>query len=130
MGKLLNLFIPSLGKTLLHTSGSGIVCDPRDPAGERGPAPIYDEDTLPEPAPEKKERVAIGKLVLDAGLKRGIRSAIFCPSLIYGHGAVPGKQDAMVCLCTCCDTFRTCLAFRTVRLLDGKKLLPSTGCIR
>ncbi|KAH7708740.1 hypothetical protein AAVH_23986 [Aphelenchoides avenae] len=81
------------GKTLLHTSGSGIVCDPRDPSGECGPAPIYDEDTLPEPAPEKKERVAIGKLVLDAGLKRGIRSAVFCPSLIYGHGALPGTAS-------------------------------------
>ena len=70
------------GKTLLHTSGSSFVGDKA--YGEYSPA-VYDEDNLPAPEPEKVARVAIDQLVLDAA-PAGVRSAVICPSLIYGRG--------------------------------------------
>jgi nucleoside-diphosphate-sugar epimerase len=73
------------GKVLLHTSGSSIVGDAS--AGE-GTDRIYLEDRLPEPTADKAKRVAIDQLVL-ASAARGVRSAVLCNSLIYGHGALP-----------------------------------------
>jgi nucleoside-diphosphate-sugar epimerase len=73
-------------KPLLHTSGSSIV---GDASGGVGSDNIYYEDELPEPTADKAPRVAIDTLVLDAA-KRGVRSAVLCNTLIYGHGAVPG----------------------------------------
>ena len=73
------------GKPLLHTSGSSIV---GDASGGLGTDKIYYEDQLPEPTPDKAARVAIDKLVL-AAADRGVRSAVLCNTLIYGHGALP-----------------------------------------
>jgi nucleoside-diphosphate-sugar epimerase len=70
------------GKTLIHTSGSSIVGDKA--LGEFSPT-ICDEDTRPEPEPEKVARVAIDQLVLDSS-RDGVRSVVICPSLIYGPG--------------------------------------------
>lgn len=81
------------GKTLLHTSGSSIVGDAS--AGERGAAAIYREDALPEPTADKAPRVAIDQLVLNAA-QRGIRSAVLCNTLIYGHGAVEGSASVQL----------------------------------
>jgi nucleoside-diphosphate-sugar epimerase len=72
-------------KPFLHTSGSSIVGDAC--GGESPTDAIYTEDTLPEPTADKAARVAIDTLVLDAA-KRGVRSAVLCNTLIYGHGAV------------------------------------------
>lgn len=73
------------GKVFLHTSGSSIV---GDASGGEGTDRIYAEDQLPAPTPDKAARVAIDQLVLDsAGL--GVRSAVLCNTLIYGHGALP-----------------------------------------
>ncbi|SAK91895.1 NAD-dependent epimerase/dehydratase [Caballeronia glebae] len=71
-------------KPLLHTSGSSIV---GDASGGEASEKIYTEDDLPEPTPDKAPRVAIDNLVLDAA-NRGVRSAVLCNTLIYGHGAV------------------------------------------
>ncbi|EKS66653.1 MULTISPECIES: NAD-dependent epimerase/dehydratase family protein [Caballeronia] len=71
-------------KPFLHTSGSSIV---GDASGGEASEKIYTEDDLPEPTPDKAPRVAIDNLVLDAA-KRGVRSTVFCNTLIYGHGAV------------------------------------------
>jgi len=73
------------GKVFLHTSGSSIVGDAS--GGERTDN-IYEEDKLPEPTPDKAARVDIDGLVL-AGARKGIRSAVLCNTLIYGHGALP-----------------------------------------
>jgi nucleoside-diphosphate-sugar epimerase len=73
------------GKVFLHTSGSSIV---GDASGGEGTDKIYHEDHLPEPTPDKAARVAIDNLVLDSANK-GVRSAVLCNTLIYGHGALP-----------------------------------------
>jgi nucleoside-diphosphate-sugar epimerase len=73
------------GKVFLHTSGSSIV---GDASGGEGTDKIYHEDALPAPTPDKAARVAIDDLVL-AAAAQGIRSAVLCNTLIYGHGALP-----------------------------------------
>ena len=73
------------GKVFLHTSGSSIV---GDASGGEGTDKIYFEDQLPAPTPDKAARVAIDDLVLAAAGK-GVRSAVLCNTLIYGHGALP-----------------------------------------
>ena len=72
-------------KVFLHTSGSSIV---GDASGGLGTDKIYYEDQLPEPTADKAARVAIDNLVL-AAAGQGIRSAVLCNTLIYGHGALP-----------------------------------------
>ncbi|RZF31431.1 NAD-dependent epimerase/dehydratase family protein [Paraburkholderia sp. UYCP14C] len=81
------------GKVLLHTSGSSIVGDAS--GGEAGEARIYHEDALPTPTADKAARVAIDQLVLDAA-QRGVRSAVLCNTLIYGHGAVAGSASVQL----------------------------------
>ena len=73
------------GKPFLHTSGSSIV---GDASGGLGTDKIYYEDQLPEPTADKAARVAIDNLVL-AAAGQGVRSAVLCNTLIYGHGALP-----------------------------------------
>jgi len=73
------------GKVFLHTSGSSIV---GDASGGEGTEQIYYEDQLPAPTADKAARVAIDNLVLDAA-NQGVRSAVLCNTLIYGHGALP-----------------------------------------
>jgi len=73
------------GKVFLHTSGSSIV---GDASGGEGTDRIYLEDQLPAPTADKAARVAIDNLVLAAAGK-GVRSAVLCNTLIYGHGALP-----------------------------------------
>lgn len=68
-------------KPLLHTSGSSLVGD--NSKGE-GTNDVFDEHSLPAPTPDKAARVAIDELVLGAA-KRGVRSAVLCNTLIYGH---------------------------------------------
>ena len=73
------------GKAFLHTSGSSIV---GDASGGEGTDRIYHEDALPAATPDKAARVAIDDLVL-AAANKGVRSAVLCNTLIYGHGALP-----------------------------------------
>jgi nucleoside-diphosphate-sugar epimerase len=73
------------GKPFLHTSGSSIV---GDASGGLGTDNIYYEDQLPKPTVDKAARVAIDNLVL-AAADQGVRSAVLCNTLIYGHGALP-----------------------------------------
>lgn len=81
------------GKVFLHTSGSSIVGDAS--GGEAGDARIYHEDALPTPTADKAPRVAIDQLVLDSA-RQGIRSAVLCNTLIYGHGAVAGSASVQL----------------------------------
>lgn len=77
-------------KPLLHTSGSSIV---GDASGGQSSDVIYYEDRLPEPTVDKAARVAIDNLVLDAA-KLGVRSAVICNTLIYGH-SLGVKRDSV-----------------------------------
>jgi nucleoside-diphosphate-sugar epimerase len=70
------------GKPFIHTSGTSVVSDRA--AGEYSDA-IFHEDSPFEPLPERMLRVAIDRTVLTAG-RKGIRSVVIRPSLIYGRG--------------------------------------------
>ncbi|HEY1176995.1 MAG TPA: NAD(P)H-binding protein, partial [Phytomonospora sp.] len=73
------------GKVLIHTSGSSIVGD--DSRGEASERVYTEADVLGdwEPEPDKAARVALDRAVLAAS-DRGVRSAVLCNTLIYGHG--------------------------------------------
>jgi nucleoside-diphosphate-sugar epimerase len=77
-------------KAFVHTSGSSIV---GDASGGKFSDVIYVEDQLPEPTADKAARVAIDNLVLDAA-KLGVRSAVICNTLIYGH-SLGVKRDSV-----------------------------------
>jgi nucleoside-diphosphate-sugar epimerase len=81
------------GKTLITTTGSGIVAD--SAAGEYAGSVFYTEDTYFEPVPFRRPRVAINHLVRQAAIDKGIRSVVICPSMIYGkgHGLQPDSDQ-------------------------------------
>jgi nucleoside-diphosphate-sugar epimerase len=72
------------GKPLIHTSGSSIVCD--DALGDSENPGVYDEDTYLEPVPMRQARVAIDRYVREAGIYKGIRAIVICPTMVYGTG--------------------------------------------
>jgi nucleoside-diphosphate-sugar epimerase len=77
-------------KPFLHTSGSSIV---GDASGGKASDVIYYEGQLPEPTVDKAARVALDNYVLDAA-QRGVRSAVICNTLIYGH-SLGVKRDSV-----------------------------------
>jgi nucleoside-diphosphate-sugar epimerase len=70
-------------KPLLHTSGSSVVGD--DARGSRRSEHVFDGLTPLVVNPAKQSRRDIDLKVLGAAA-RGVRSAVICPSLIYGVG--------------------------------------------
>ncbi|MDR3485835.1 MAG: NAD-dependent epimerase/dehydratase family protein [Bradyrhizobium sp.] len=78
------------GKPLIHTSGTSIIADRA--MGEPSDR-IFHEGTPIRPEPERAERVAIDRLVLDAS---GIRSIVLCNSMIYGHALGAPAQSVQV----------------------------------
>jgi nucleoside-diphosphate-sugar epimerase len=86
------------GKPLIHTSGSSIVGIGTD--GETSEA-VFDEDILDpgsrwEPDhPVRKARVAVDRLVL-AAAEKGVRTAVLCHSLIYGHGRGANRDSVLI----------------------------------
>ena len=72
------------GKTLICTTGSGIVAD--SAAGEYATSAVLTEDSYFEPVPFRRPRVAMNRLVREAAIDKGIRSIVICPSMIYGKG--------------------------------------------
>jgi nucleoside-diphosphate-sugar epimerase len=71
------------GKPLVHTSGSSVIGD--DARGNRVAEAIFDEDTPFVVPPAKQHRHDIDLMVLRAA-GSGVRSAVICPSKIYGTG--------------------------------------------
>jgi nucleoside-diphosphate-sugar epimerase len=69
-------------KIFIHTSGSSVVSDRAN--GEPSDR-IFEEDTEYKPDPEKQKRVDLDNQVV-ASAKKGIRSVVICPCLIYGEG--------------------------------------------
>ena len=72
------------GKTLIHTTGSAIVAD--SAAGEYASSVMFTEDSYFEPVPLRRARVITNRLVRQAGIDKGIRAIVICPSMIYGMG--------------------------------------------
>ena len=72
------------GKTLIHTSGSSIVCD--DAGGKCSTNKIFDDDARFTPRSHRAPRVEIDRMVREAGIRKGIRSSVICPTMIYGRG--------------------------------------------
>jgi nucleoside-diphosphate-sugar epimerase len=70
-------------KPLLHTSGSSVIGD--DARGSRKSEQVFDGQSTLVVNPAKQARRDIDVRVLDAST-RGVRSAVVCPSLIYGVG--------------------------------------------
>lgn len=71
------------GKPLLHTSGSSVVGD--DARGAFCSPEVFDDQSPLTINPFKQARRDIDLLVL-SGMGLGVRSAVICPSLIYGVG--------------------------------------------
>lgn len=71
------------GKPLLHTSGSSVIGD--DARGGHKSAQIFEEATPLVVNPAKQPRRDVDLQVLGAAAS-GVRSAVICPSLIYGLG--------------------------------------------
>ena len=74
------------GRAYLHTSGSSIV---GTPARGEFVANTYDEDKQFTPAPARRARVEIDKMVRSAS---GMRGIVIAPSLIYGRGHADSVQ--------------------------------------
>jgi nucleoside-diphosphate-sugar epimerase len=72
------------GKTLIYTTGSGIVAD--SAVGEHTGSVVYTEDTYFEPVPFRRPRVAMNRFVREAAIDKGIRTIVICPTMIYGRG--------------------------------------------
>jgi nucleoside-diphosphate-sugar epimerase len=70
-------------KPLLHTSGTSVVADRK--FGEATDV-IFSEDMPFDPPPERTLRVAVEKIIL-SGARRGMRSIVIRPSLVYGKGS-------------------------------------------
>jgi nucleoside-diphosphate-sugar epimerase len=71
-------------KPLIHTSGSSIVGD--DVLGESENPAIYPDDAWFDPIPIRRARVAIDRFVREAGISKGIRALVICPTMVYGTG--------------------------------------------
>ncbi|MBL0897665.1 MAG: NAD-dependent epimerase/dehydratase family protein [Reyranella sp.] len=80
-------------KPFLHTSGSSIVAD--EARGDFASDKIYDEDTPFVPVAGKQARVAIDDIVRGAAA-RGVRSAIVCPTMIYGFGLGLARDSVQI----------------------------------
>ncbi len=71
------------GKTLIHTSGIGVIAD--DARGQAGDARIFDEDDPLPVAPGRQARRALDQAVL-AGGDSGLRGIVLCNAMVYGEG--------------------------------------------
>lgn len=80
-------------KPFLHTSGSSIVAD--EARGDFASDKIYDEDTPFVAVAGKQARVAIDDIVRGAAA-RGVRSAIVCPTMIYGSGLGLARDSVQI----------------------------------
>ncbi|TAJ31425.1 MAG: NAD-dependent epimerase/dehydratase family protein [Reyranella sp.] len=80
-------------KPFLHTSGSSIVAD--EAHGDMASEKVYDEDTPFVPVAGKQARVAIDDIVRGAA-SRGVRSAIVCPTMIYGSGLGLARDSVQI----------------------------------
>uniref|UniRef100_B0T986 NAD-dependent epimerase/dehydratase n=1 Tax=Caulobacter sp. (strain K31) TaxID=366602 RepID=B0T986_CAUSK len=80
------------GKTLIHTSGSSIVVD--DARGAFASDATFDDDAPFTPMDHRLPRVAVDRAIRLAGIEQGLRTAVICPTMVYGQGpGVHGVSD-------------------------------------
>jgi nucleoside-diphosphate-sugar epimerase len=72
------------GKTLIYTTGSGIVADFAN--GEHFGSSVLTEDDYFEPVPFRRPRVETNRFVREASVSKGIRAIVICPTMVYGPG--------------------------------------------
>lgn len=80
------------GKTFIHTSGSSVV---GTQAGGKAVDDVFDEETPFTPSSGRAARAALNDHILSYS-EKGVRSAIICPSLIYGLGLGASKDSMQV----------------------------------
>ena len=66
------------------TSGSSIACD--DAHGRFASAQIYEDDSPLNPMLHRIPRIEIDHFVREAGIRRGMRTIVICPTMIHGKG--------------------------------------------
>jgi nucleoside-diphosphate-sugar epimerase len=81
------------GKLLVHTSSSSVVGD--DARGNSLSSKVFDEATTFVVAPAKQARHQLNQAVL-AAAQSGMRTAVICPTLIYGAGRGLNKQSIQI----------------------------------
>ena len=82
------------GKALIHTSGSSIVGD--DAQGEYASDLVFADDAPYVPMPHRVHRIENDNLVRIAGVMKGIRTAVICPTTVYGDGLGPQVDSDQV----------------------------------
>ena len=79
-------------KPLKYTTRSGIVADWA--GGEYASPVVFNEDTYFEPVPFRRPRVELIHFVRQAGISKGIRTIVICPTMVYGVGrGMPPDSD-------------------------------------
>jgi nucleoside-diphosphate-sugar epimerase len=80
-------------KTFIHTSGSSVIGD--DARGQHASDVTFDEESTFVIEPSKRPRRVVDLLVVGAA-DRGVRSAVICPSNIYGAGRGIGLRSVQI----------------------------------
>ena len=82
------------GKTLIHTSGASIVVD--DAKGSFASDEIFADDTPYVPMDHRLQRIAVDTFVRTAGITKGIRAIVICPTMVYGPGrGIAAESDQL-----------------------------------
>jgi nucleoside-diphosphate-sugar epimerase len=82
------------GKMLVHTSGSSIVVD--DAKGAFASDTIVGDDAPFVAMPHRLPRIAVDRAVRSAGITDGIRTAVICPTMVYGVGRGLGRDSDQI----------------------------------
>lgn len=72
------------GKLLVHTSGSSIVVD--DAQGAFASETVLGDDMPYAAMPHRAARIETDRVVRTAGVAGGLRTAVVCPTTVYGEG--------------------------------------------
>lgn len=82
------------GKALIHTSGSSIVVD--DAMGATAGTEVIEDDFPFTPMDHRLPRIAVDRAVRSAGISMGMRTAVICPTMVYGRGRGPKKDSDQI----------------------------------
>jgi nucleoside-diphosphate-sugar epimerase len=82
------------GKTLVHTSGSSIVVD--DAMGATAGINVIEDDAPFTAMDHRLPRIAVDRAVRNAGISMGMRTAVICPTMVYGRGRGPKKGSDQI----------------------------------
>jgi nucleoside-diphosphate-sugar epimerase len=92
--QLLIAALAGSGKTFIHTSGSSIVVD--DAKGAYASSIILQDDAPFTAMSHRLPRIAVDHAVRIAGVTEGIRTAVICPTMVYGVGRGLGRESDQI----------------------------------